>query len=96
MRALKLILTVLLAAVAATAGLFVAAVAALIGVAVYVTTRLLGRPSRFHMASRSRGQPAAAPRRNAHDAIEVTATEVAAEPAPSLTSGQEAGQRFRE
>ena len=95
MRALKLILTVLLAAIAVTAGLFVAAVVALIGLAVYLTGRLLGGQSRFRVrGTRFRSQPTGVPRRNANDAIEVTATEIAPEPAPSLTSGGD-DERFR-
>ena len=96
MRALKLILTVLLAAVAVTAGLFVAAVVALIGLAVYVAGRLLGGQSRFRVGgARFQNQSTPTQRRNTGDAIEVTATEVAPETAPSLTSGRDDDQRFR-
>jgi uncharacterized protein (DUF58 family) len=73
MRAFKLILTVLFAAVAVTAGFVVAAIAALVGVVIFLTTRLLGR-SRLKV-SRSNVQRRH-PTPNKADAIDVFATEV--------------------
>ena len=95
MRALKLILTALLAAVAVTAGLFVAAAVALFALAIYVVGHVLGGQNRFRMVtSRSRRQPNPTRRPSDTDAIEVTTTEVTPEHAGSLTSGSE-DQRFR-
>ena len=95
MRALKLLLTGLLAAVAVTAGLFVAAVVALFGLAIYVIGRLLCGQTRFKMVtSRARRQPNPTPRTYDSEAIEVTTTEVTPEPARSITSGSDEDQRL--
>jgi hypothetical protein len=95
MRAFKLILTVLLAAVAVTAGLFVAAIVALVGLAIYVVGRLLGVQSRFRVdAPRFRRQSNPTRRPSDGDAIEVTTSEVTPEPARSLTSGSTKDQRL--
>jgi uncharacterized protein (DUF58 family) len=73
MRAFKLILTVLFAAVAVTAGFVVAAIAALVGVVIFLTTRLLGR-SRLKVSSSNVQRRHPTP--NKGDAIDVLATEV--------------------
>jgi hypothetical protein len=98
MHALKLIVSLLLAVIALTAGLFVTAVVALVGLTLFVGARLFGR-TRFRMVApqwRTRSSSAARPTHS--DAIEVTATEVQNEPARSLPSGADADadERVRE
>lgn len=92
MRAIRLILTAIFAIVAVTAGLFVAAAVAVAGFAIYLATRLFGSRRTgtvsdgvFHSSRRS--QTAAS-----GDAIDVTATEVDADP----TEGVIANGRLRE
>jgi hypothetical protein len=74
MRALKFILTGLLAVIALTAGFVVAAVAALVGIAIFFAGRLLGR-SRFRVVVGPKTQRRSRPAESS-DAIDVTATEV--------------------
>lgn len=80
-RLLKVLLTALLAVFAVFAGLFVTLAVAVTGAAVLLVRRLL-RSSRNSPANLP---PRTAPRHRAPtDAIEVTATEVPAEPPPQL------------
>lgn len=87
MRALKLILTGLFAAIALAAGFVVAAVVAAIGLAIFLAGRLLGKPK-----VRTTNPP---PRRQSSsmrtsDAIDVMATEVPTEAsAPSQNASLE-------
>jgi hypothetical protein len=95
MRALKLISTILLAAIALTAGLFVAAVVALIGLVAFLATKLLGRGRvRIAIPNVQRRSRAANTSTRSSDAIDVTATEVANEPVGTLPAGSE-DARFR-
>lgn len=88
MRALKLISTILLAAIALTAGLFVAAVVALLGLVTFIAAKLLGRGRlRVSMPNVQRRPRRTAAAAGATDSIDVTATEVASEPVETLTSG---------
>lgn len=73
MRALKLILTAVVAVVAVAAGLFAAAVVALIGLTIFAINRLLGQKPKPLQRPVFGRRP---PRREPTDAIEVTATEV--------------------
>jgi len=87
MRAIKIISTMLLALLAVTAGLFVAAVVAVSALAVYLAARLLGYKGLQAMRPNLRRPTPPGKTRPAGDAIDVTATEVAAEPTRSLPSG---------
>ena len=92
MRALKIILTGLLAVIALTAGLVVAAIVALFGFAIFLASRLLGHsPFRF-VGSRS---PRKSSPMKSGDAIDVTATEVPTEPTPRLRTESEEHDRVR-
>ena len=87
MRALKLLSTVLLAAIAVTAGLFVAVVVALIGVTIFLVGKLLAH-SRVRVTTSTSRRPARSAAGNPRsDAIEVTATEVADDSPRPLTAG---------
>jgi hypothetical protein len=90
MRALRIILTALLALIAVTAGLFVAATVAVSALAVYVGTRLLGNKG-FRVTGSTTIRRSTRPpnTRRSSDAIDVTATEIAQEPARSLPAGSE-------
>jgi hypothetical protein len=94
MRALKLISTILLAAIALTAGLFVAAIVALVGLVAFIAAKLLGR-GRVRIPipnGQRRSRPATTSARSS-DAIDVTATEVANEPVGTLPAGAEEDAR---
>jgi hypothetical protein len=96
MRAFKLISTILLAAIALTAGLFVAAVVALLGLVAFIGAKLLGR-GRFRIAmpnAQPRSHQPASPNRS-NDAIDVTVTEVTNEPVGALPLPSEQDARFR-
>jgi hypothetical protein len=96
MRAFKLISTILLAAIALTAGLFVAAVVALLGLAAFLGAKLLGR-GRFRLVvpNLQRRPSAAATSNRSSDAIDVTVTDVSNEPVGTLPSASEENARFR-
>jgi hypothetical protein len=90
MRALRIFLTLLLAVIAVTAGLFVAAIVAVSALALYVGTRLLGdKGFRVTGSTTMRRSTRPASTHGSSDAIEVSATEVAQEPARSLPAGSE-------
>lgn len=93
MRALKLLSTVLLAAIAVTAGLFVAAVVALVGVVIFLVGKLLGN-SRVRVTTSTFRRPARSPvAKTRGDAIDVTATEVADDSPRPLTAGSRESER---
>ena len=91
MRALKFILTLVFAAIAVVAGFFVAAAAAVVALSIFLVGRLLG-PNRIRVTGStrfSRRQPTAqSPRSSQGDAIEVTATEVAADSPGSIPAAR--------
>jgi hypothetical protein len=84
MRLVKIIFSLLAAAAALVAGLVGAAIVAVVGAGILVASRLLGRPTIARMtwqrgaSGPTRGAPSA--RRNHPEAIDVTATEVRADP----------------
>ena len=87
MRALKLVLTGLFTAIALAAGFVVAAVVAVIGLAMFLSGRLLGKPKVRTGTPRPRRQSSSM---STNDAIDVTATEVPTEtPAPSQNASLE-------
>lgn len=87
MRALKLILTGLFTAIALAAGFVVAAVVAVIGLAIFLSGRLLGKPKVRTANSRPRRQSSSM---GTSDAIDVTATEIPIETsAPSQNASLE-------
>lgn len=93
MRALKLILTLILAAIALTAGFFVAAAAALVAVAVFAVGRLFG-PTRIRVSGSTRF-PRRPKAQVPSDAIDVTATEVSLDPPKPLPASSGDDQRIR-
>lgn len=94
MRALKLLSTLLLAAIAVTAGLFVAAIVALIGAAVFLAGKLFGH-SGVRVTTSTFRRPAQSSAANTRaDAIDVTATEVAEDFPRTLPAGSRESERF--
>jgi hypothetical protein len=79
MRALKLVLAGLFAAAMVVAGLFVAATVAVGALLIFPLTRLLGGRASLHVSRGNRGPAPSMPR---GDAIDISATEIAADPKP--------------
>jgi hypothetical protein len=94
-RALKLISTILLVAIALTAGLVVAAVVALVALAIFLIGRVLGH-TKFRVTGPQFHRRSSPPTTmSTPDAIDVTATEVANEPPRALRAESVENERLR-
>ena len=81
MRPLKIIMTAFIAALVVLAGLFIAAVAAVTGAALFFLKRSRGTPASRRTTRLSRLGDANSPKGTDLDVVDVTATEVPADPA---------------